>query len=116
MREQPLPERISFICGFLQSKSWCREKRLPLLGAPHPCGRSVWGLVTPPAASAARGGGGKDNSHWKSLLEPGLRANEVQRVKGRVLVGATCPGAGVGGVCISHLVPGLKLLKSRWKT
>lgn len=30
--------------------------------------------------------------HWKSLLEPRLGAKEVHRVKGRVLVGATCPG------------------------
>lgn len=32
MLDQPLPERISFIHGFLQSKTlhWCWGKRLPL--------------------------------------------------------------------------------------
>lgn len=36
MLEQPLPERISFIHGFLQSKTlhWYWGELLPLLGAP----------------------------------------------------------------------------------
>lgn len=44
MLEQPLPERISFIRGFLQSKSLRWGKRPPLLGAPPPLRGS--GLVS----------------------------------------------------------------------
>lgn len=51
MLEQPLPERISFIRGFLQSKSlrWRQGKRLSLLGAPHPCEGLVLCLQAPPS-------------------------------------------------------------------
>lgn len=51
MLEQPLPERISFIRGFLQSKSlrWRRGKWLPLLSASHPCEGLVLCLQGPPS-------------------------------------------------------------------
>lgn len=99
MLEQPLPERISFIRGFLQSKSWCQGK-WPL-GACHPCGGLVLCLysprlkVTTPCCISSfrrcrRGcpDPGRKDSSWKSVLEPGLRAKEVQGVKGRVPVAA----------------------------
>lgn len=47
--EQPLPERISFIRGFLQSKSLRWGKRPPLLGAPHPCRGLVLCLQASPS-------------------------------------------------------------------
>lgn len=50
MLEQPLPERISFIRGFLQSKSLRRGKRL--LGACHPFwGSGFVSAGSPPALS-----------------------------------------------------------------
>lgn len=111
MLKQPLPERISFIRGFLQSKSWCWGKRLPLLGAPHPCGGSLWGLVAPLRCVSSSG----RLREGKFALE--IPAGAQAWGKG----GAEGEGQGAGGCYlprrgVSHLVPGLKLLKSHWET
>lgn len=53
MLEQPLPERIAFIHGFLQSKTlrWCWGKPLPLLDAPDLWGSLISCLQLPPPES-----------------------------------------------------------------